>query len=232
MSSSLSPFDSSFLFPWEVVRWTSSLLLHCLLSQKRRFVTYVFSTVFPLVLSSFSLLSASVSSGPTMAKTSEDVHKQTLEESANFRIAKRLEATERERRRMRLINEAFTVLQGVLPCYSQRNRLPKYDCLRLAIQYIEDLQAVLRQSESQERSLLGEDVSISSALAALVDYEQGFANTASTCSSFDSWTPTPTSFRTCVHCPAYGVQRGTYERERCFSAVSFAFGARYSKHVW
>jgi hypothetical protein len=65
---------------------------------------------------------------------------------------RRKQATMRERRRLRKVNEAFEVLKK-RTCPTPSQRLPKVEILRNAIEYIENLEELLRGSSSSSSSL-------------------------------------------------------------------------------
>jgi hypothetical protein len=66
---------------------------------------------------------------------------------------RRKQATMRERRRLRKVNEAFEVLKK-RTCPTPSQRLPKVEILRNAIEYIENLEELLRGSSSSSSSSL------------------------------------------------------------------------------
>ncbi|ELT97115.1 hypothetical protein CAPTEDRAFT_48001, partial [Capitella teleta] len=53
-------------------------------------------------------------------------------------------ANQRERRRMRTINEAFEGLREKIPAVCHNKKLSKVDTLRMAIRYIQHLAQVIR----------------------------------------------------------------------------------------
>ena len=66
-------------------------------------------------------------------------------------VDRRKAATMRERRRLRKVNEAFDTLKR-RTCPNPSQRLPKVEILRNAIEYIEDLEELLRSSGINSRS--------------------------------------------------------------------------------
>ncbi|CAF2404239.1 unnamed protein product [Rotaria sp. Silwood2] len=67
-------------------------------------------------------------------------------------VDRRKAATMRERRRLRKVNEAFDTLKR-RTCPNPSQRLPKVEILRNAIEYIENLEDLLRSSGINSRSL-------------------------------------------------------------------------------
>lgn len=65
---------------------------------------------------------------------------------------RRQAANARERVRMHDINAAFDDLRKVVPTYPTSRKISKVDTLRLAAMYIEDLRALLRETEPSRQS--------------------------------------------------------------------------------
>lgn len=57
---------------------------------------------------------------------------------------RRLAANARERRRMQGLNVAFDMLRAAVPSLVSHGKLPKYDTLQLANNYIRELQRLLQ----------------------------------------------------------------------------------------
>lgn len=70
-------------------------------------------------------------------------------------IRKRTAANERERKRMHTVNSAFDQLRELVPTYPSTRKLSKIDTLKLACTYIQDLRAILINSQIMPH---GEDV--------------------------------------------------------------------------
>ena len=62
---------------------------------------------------------------------------------------KRLLVNARERERMKTLNKGFENLRNALPCYIADGHISKITTLRLAINYIKTLSAVLQDAEGQ-----------------------------------------------------------------------------------
>jgi hypothetical protein len=69
---------------------------------------------------------------------------------------KRLLVNARERERMKTLNKGFENLRNALPCYIADGHISKITTLRLAINYIKSLSAVLQDAASQDGQALSE----------------------------------------------------------------------------
>ncbi|CAB3987150.1 neurogenic differentiation factor 4 [Paramuricea clavata] len=69
---------------------------------------------------------------------------------------KRLLVNARERERMKTLNKGFENLRNALPCYIADGHISKITTLRLAINYIKSLSAVLQDAATQEGQALSE----------------------------------------------------------------------------
>ncbi|XP_046860557.1 neurogenic differentiation factor 6-B-like [Xenia sp. Carnegie-2017] len=67
---------------------------------------------------------------------------------------KRLLVNARERERMKTLNKGFENLRNALPCYIADGHISKITTLRLAINYIKTLSAVLQDAGSSETQFL------------------------------------------------------------------------------
>ncbi len=88
---------------------------------------------------------------------------------------RRKQATMRERRRLRKVNEAFETLKK-RTCPNPNQRLPKVEILRNAIEYIENLEDMLKSSTNSSSSL-------SSSANKLNNYKNQYLNGSTTVSS-------------------------------------------------
>ncbi|XP_019348000.1 achaete-scute homolog 5 [Alligator mississippiensis] len=102
---------------------------------------------------------------------------------------------ERERRRVKCVNEGYARLRGHLPGTMSEKRLSKVETLRAAIRYIKYLQDVLSRSPEgtapEADSSLAERAAPSCSLAPDCSDEESKVTSSSSCSALPSSSPEP-----------------------------------------
>lgn len=90
------------------------------------------------------------------AHVSSKRERKTQANRSRSLYSKRLLVNARERERMKTLNKGFENLRNALPCYIADGHISKITTLRLAINYIKTLNAVLQDAESNEEPSLVE----------------------------------------------------------------------------
>ena len=96
---------------------------------------------------------------------------------------KRLLVNARERERMKTLNKGFENLRNALPCYIADGHISKITTLRLAINYIKTLSAVLQDAEGQtlvEQQLLLEQTPCNTQTNHLTNSDEKHSKSAET----------------------------------------------------
>ncbi|CAF1440278.1 unnamed protein product [Adineta ricciae] len=138
-------------------------------------------------------------------------------------VDRRKAATIRERRRLRKVNEAFDILKR-RTCSNPTQRLPKVEILRNAIDYIENLEDLLRSSGISSKAFRHEldeqkpnATESSTARSSTVNYNEKYPTTTTT--DFNSNSTTPTTYGTIESINNY-TEMVLAQRSSSISAVS------------
>lgn len=93
----------------------------------------------------------SPSGGSTCSTSSDESGNEEADADSHNKVdqhvRKRTAANERERKRMHTVNSAFDQLRELVPTYPSTRKLSKIDTLKLACTYIQDLRAILINSQ-------------------------------------------------------------------------------------
>jgi hypothetical protein len=157
------------------------------------------SPAFPAAPSPLDLYNLKTRNAPVQGIHHQQPHiqsdkreRRTQPNRSRTLYTKRLLVNARERERMKTLNKGFENLRNALPCYIADGHISKITTLRLAINYIKTLSAVLEDAEGQtlvEQQLLLEQTSCTTQADHLMNSDMNHSeNTETSCvmSVYDS----------------------------------------------